>query len=81
MGMRISDTPVATEFNRGLSLIEPNMRNEVRKELWKALGINNRISYYNYRDGKSAMTVPQMFAVWQTFGRYGIFDPWGGKVQ
>lgn len=81
----MADTPVTTEFNLGMSIAERDWKREkvteLRKELMTAIGITDRHWFYKYRDGRMAMTVPQMFAVWQTFGRYGIANPWGARVE
>lgn len=85
MAIRMTDTPVTTEFNRGMSIAERDWKRkqvtELRKDLMKAIGVIDRHWFYRYRDGKMQMTVPQMFAVWQTFSRHGIADPWGARVE
>nr|UVY30461.1 MAG: hypothetical protein [Bacteriophage sp.]UWD60322.1 MAG: hypothetical protein [Bacteriophage sp.]UWG16698.1 MAG: hypothetical protein [Bacteriophage sp.] len=51
---------------------------EVVAELYKALGINNRNSFYAYRDGKIEPKVTQAEAVESVFNRYGITENiWG----
>lgn len=75
--MNMTNTPLTTSFRRGMSQVPPNKRRELLADLKSALQIKDRHHFYDYRDGKVQMTVPKMFAVWQTFGRYGIIDPWG----
>lgn len=81
----MTDTPVTTEFNRGMSIAEGAWRRkqvtELRKELMAALGIKDRKWFYKYRNGQMQMTVPQMFAVWQTFSKFGIANPWGARAE
>ena len=79
--MSIERTPITTAFIKGMTEVSAGKKKELTAELKKALGITTRIQFAMYRDGKQQMTVPKMFAVWQTFARFGIADPWGGKVQ
>ena len=79
--MDFNNTPLTTAFNKGMAEVASGKKRALTDDLKKALGIKARQTLYQYRDGKQQMSVPQMFAVWQTFARYGVADPWGGKVQ
>lgn len=78
---------VLTETNRkvgrlgflsGLNQVKMGVYKEVVAELYKALGINNRNSFYAYRDGKIEPKVTQAEAVESVFNRYGITENiWG----
>ena len=46
------------------------------REIKAALGINNRNSFYAYRDGKIEPKVTQAKAVEAVFNKYGITDIW-----
>ena len=47
------------------------------KELWAALGINNKVSFFKYRDGDIEPKASQAAAVEAVFHKYGITDIWG----
>lgn len=65
-------------FRKGLGQIKVKDYKTVVEELWKALGINNRNSFYGYRDGKIALKAVQAEAVKQVFVRHGVLtDIWG----
>lgn len=68
----------AEGFRRGLLQVKVGDYPNVRIELMKALGINNRNSLANYANGKIIMRVTQAEAVEGVFNRFGITSNiWG----
>lgn len=65
-------------FRSGLNQVKVGDYKEVVEELKKALGINNRNSFYAYRDGAIEPKVTQAEAVERVFNRFGVTkDIWG----
>lgn len=65
-------------FRCGLNQVKMGDYKEVVEELKKALGINNRNSFYAYRDGVIEPKVTQAEAVEGVFNRFGITkNIWG----
>lgn len=65
-------------FRSGLNQVKVGDYKEVVEELKKALGINNRNSFYAYRDGAIEPKVTQAEAVEGVFNRFGVTkDIWG----
>jgi hypothetical protein len=50
---------------------------QVNKELWNALGIDNRVSFSQYKRGKIEPKASQAAAVEEVFKRYDITEVWG----
>lgn len=73
-----SKTKKALGFRNGLQQIRMGDYEEVREELCKALGINNRNSLAAYASGRQEMKVTQAEAVEGVFNRYGVTkNIWG----
>ena len=65
-------------FRSGLNKVKVGDYKEVVEELKKALGINNRNSFYAYRDGAIEPKVTQAEAVEGVFNRFGVTkNIWG----
>ncbi len=64
-------------FQRGFSQLSVGDAKAAREELLKALGVNNEISFYNYRRGDIEPKASQAAAVEAVFHKYGITDIWG----
>lgn len=65
-------------FNAGLAQVRMGDYKTVIAELWTALGVNNRNSFYNYRDGKTQIKAVQAEAVQGVFNRFGVTkNIWG----
>lgn len=65
-------------FRSGLNQVKVGDYKEVVEELKKALGINNRNSFYAYRDGAIEPKVTQAEAVEVVFNRFGVTkNIWG----
>lgn len=65
-------------FRNGLNQVKVGDYKEVVEELKKALGINNRNSFYAYRDGAIEPKVTQAEAVEGVFNRFGVTkNIWG----
>ncbi len=65
-------------FRSGLNQVKMGDYKKVVKELKKALGINNRNSFYAYRDGAIEPKVTQAEAVEGVFNRFGVTkNIWG----
>ena len=51
-------------------------------DLKAALKVNNRISFYSYRNGTADLRVSQIEAIESVFAKYGIeHDIWGSDKQ
>lgn len=65
-------------FRSGLNQVKVGDYKEVVEKLKKALGINNRNSFYAYRDGAIEPKVTQAEAVEEVFNRFGVTkNIWG----
>lgn len=65
-------------FRSGLNQVKVGDYKEVVEELKKALGINNRNSFYAYRDGAIEPKVTQAETVEGVFNRFGVTkNIWG----
>lgn len=65
-------------FRSGLNQVKMGDYKTVVEELKKALGINNRNSFYAYRDGAIEPKVTQAEAVEGVFNRFGVTkNIWG----
>lgn len=65
-------------FRSGLNQVKVGNYKVVVEELKKALGINNRNSFYAYRDGAIEPKVTQAEAVEVVFNRFGVTkNIWG----
>lgn len=63
-------------FLNGLKQLRMGDYKAAVREIKAALGINNRNSFYAYRDGKIEPKVTQAKAVEAVFNKYGITDIW-----
>jgi hypothetical protein len=64
-------------FSNGYGRLQIKDKESAYKELWAALEINNRVSFYQYRDGKIETKASQAEAVENVFKKYGITNIWG----
>ena len=65
-------------FLNGLNQLQVGVYKDAISELKAALGINNRNSFYAYRDGKIEPKATQAEAVEGVFNKYGITtNIWG----
>lgn len=65
-------------FMKGLNQLRVGDYKDAVKDIKAALGINNRNSYYNYRDGKIEPKATQAEAVEGVFNKYGVTtNIWG----
>jgi hypothetical protein len=64
-------------FNRGYLQLKLKDANEAQKEIWSALGINNRTTFHFYKIGKVECKASQAEEVERVFKKYGITDIWG----
>jgi hypothetical protein len=64
-------------FNKGYMQLKLKDKNEAKQEIWDALGINNRNSFYQYLYGKIECRASQAESVERIFSKYGIKDIWG----
>ncbi len=64
-------------FNKGFQQLTVGNVKEATKKLWKALGISNRNSFYNYKSGKSEPSASQAVNIELVFREYGITEIWG----
>lgn len=75
----ITNTTSATQFKgfrKGMAQVLYKDYIAIVKELQEALGINNRTSFYAYRDGQIEPKAGKAVAVEAVFNRYGIKDIW-----
>lgn len=65
-------------FLNGLNQLQVGVYKEAVADLKLALGINNRNSFYAYRDGKIEPKATQAEAVESVFNKYGVTaNIWG----
>lgn len=65
-------------FRNGLKQVKMGDYQACIADLWAALGINNRNSFYCYRDGKQEPKASQAVAVTEVFAKYGVTENiWG----
>lgn len=65
-------------FAKGLREVKVGDYKEVVRKLKKAIGINNRVSFAKWRDGKIAVLDYEIEAkIKAVFAKYGVMDPWG----
>lgn len=65
-------------FLNGLKQVKMGEYFECVAELKKALGINNRNSFYCYRDGRQEPKASQAAAITEVFAKYGVTENiWG----
>lgn len=64
---------------QGYALLNNFDIKEATKELWKALGINNRNTFRRYRNGLQEPTASQAVNIELAFRKYGVTSNiWGG---
>ena len=61
-------------FKRGLAHVKTGDYKACVSDLYGALGINNRTSFYFYLNGKSELKATQAAAVIQVFAKYGVSE-------
>ncbi len=59
-------------FERAYQQIQIGDKKRATMELWAALGINNRVSFLEYRKGKTIPRLHQANAIKTVFENYGI---------
>lgn len=64
-------------FNKGYKQLSLKDEPQARIELNAALGLNNRVSLWNYRNGTVEPKASQAAAIEAIFAKYGITDVWG----
>lgn len=65
-------------FNAGYVQLQVKDLEAATKDLWTALGINNRNSFAHYKSGKIETKASQAVAVELTFRKYGVTrNIWG----
>lgn len=73
--MTLTSQTTATQFKgfrNGMAQVLYKDYRAIIRELQEALGINNRVSFYAYRDGESIPRADKAVAVEAVFNRYGI---------
>jgi len=63
-------------FERGLSRLRIADFDQAREEIMAAIGINNRVSWFEYKTGRRELKIGQAKAVEEVFKKYGITDIW-----
>lgn len=65
-------------FENGFSQLKVGDAKTIVPELWDALGVNNRVSYADYKAGRIEMRATQIAAVTEVFRKYGVTSNiWG----
>ena len=70
-------------FRKGLAALDMEIdaikrkRMALRADLMDVLGINNRVSFCHYADGKTKLDKAVAKEVEGVFRKYGIRKPWG----
>ncbi len=64
-------------FNKGFMQLRQCDVKQARAELSEALGINNEVSFRNYRYGRLEVKAIQADRVTAVFNKYGINEIWG----
>lgn len=75
----MSETVYKEGFNAGLQQLRQKDVAACTKELWTALGINNRNSFTQYKTGKIEPKASQAVAVELVFHKYGVTSNIWGK--
>jgi len=70
-------------FWKGWQQLQLKNVTSARRELFEALGIHedSRMSWQNYRNGKTEPSASRAAAIEGVFAKYGITDVWGGKTD
>lgn len=68
---------MSKSFRKGYMQVQNQHIVEVREKITKALGLNNRQSFYNRMDGKPEPKVSEAKAIEDIFAEYNITDIWG----
>lgn len=66
-------------FRAGFQQLRQMDVEEATKELWEAIGINNRESFRYYLDGRIEPKASQAVAIELVFAKYGITENIWGK--
>lgn len=64
-------------FKKGYGQVQQKDIPAIRKELMRALGVNNRMSLNNYMRGETEPKVSQAKEVEKVFEKYSITEVWG----
>jgi hypothetical protein len=64
-------------FNKGFLQLRQKDVEECTKRLYAALGINNPVSFSQYRNGKNEFKITQVINVTNVFESFGIKNVWG----
>ncbi len=63
-------------FRKGYGKLTIDQKVEATGRLWKALGVNNRKSFHDYRNGTIEPRISKAAAVEAVFKYYGINEIW-----
>lgn len=66
-------------FNAGFVQLQVKDVKEATAELWEAIGINNRNSFSQYKNGEIEPKASQAVAIELVFKKYGITENIWGK--
>ena len=66
-------------FNAGFIQLQIKDKDAATAELWAALGINNPVSFLQYKTGKQEPKASQAAAVENVFTKYGVTTNIWGK--
>lgn len=66
-------------FNAGFIQLQVKDVEAATAELWAALGINNRVSFLQYKTGRQEPKASQAAAVEAVFKKYGVTQNIWGK--
>jgi hypothetical protein len=66
-------------FTKGLLQVRIRDKSEVLKKLRNAIGVINRVSFYQYQYGKVEPKASQAAAIERVFAEYGITEVWGNE--
>lgn len=76
----MSTETVKKGFTKGFGQICYKDLEEAKKDLWSALAIRNRTSWYSYLNGKTPIErYWQIQAVENVFHKYGIYKIWDNE--
>lgn len=73
----MTDLSTEKSFRKGLRELRVREVQEVKAELYAVLGINNRISFAAYADGKQMLPIEKYMGIERVFKAHGIDDCWG----
>jgi len=70
--MEIISNETYSGFEKAYQKLKIGDKKEATQELWEALGINNRVSFLEYRKGKIIPKLDQAISISKVFEKYGI---------